>query len=82
MDQGWELRNGVICVAAVSHLRIGFTVQHTNAEASQSPAILASLYYGSRTYSKYGSNAGASSPDTGTGLDEETPLLRDSSGEA
>ena len=48
----------------------------------QSPAIIASLWYGSRTYSKYGSNAGAESPDEGAGPDEETPLLRESPGDA
>ena len=40
-----------------------------------SPAVLASVYYGSRAYSKYGGDAGAEGVEEVT-YEEETPLLR------
>ena len=46
-----------------------------------SPAILASLWYASRYFSKYGSKAGVEHRDGSDGLNEETPLLSESPGE-
>ncbi|MCJ1485306.1 hypothetical protein MMC06_005480 [Schaereria dolodes] len=42
----------------------------------QHPAIIASLYYASRVYSKYGGDAGAQTTGEDTEPDEESPLLR------
>lgn len=74
---------------------VAMQIQMLIARRNDSPAIIASLYYASRVYSKYGGNAGRDvirQDEEGEGEregdeeerpnDETTPLLRDGAEEA